>query len=86
MRVRLTARRDGGVLVIAIEDDGPGLDAAQIEAALRRGTRLDEQVPGSGLGLAIVHDIAELYGGSLALEPATLKGLRATLRLPAAAG
>ena len=86
VRVRLTARRDGGVLVIAIEDDGPGLDAAQIEAALRRGTRLDEQVPGSGLGLAIVHDIAELYGGSLALEPATLKGLRATLRLPAAAG
>ena len=85
-QVRLTARRDGGGLVVAIEDDGPGLDAAQIEAALRRGTRLDEQVPGSGLGLAIVHDIAELYGGSLALEPATLNGLRATLRLPAAAG
>jgi two-component system sensor histidine kinase CreC len=37
---------------------------------------------GSGLGLAIVRRVAELHGGSLALEAAA-PGLRATLELPA---
>ncbi len=83
-KVRLTARRDGGVLSLTVEDDGPGLAPEQVETVLRRGARLDEQVPGSGLGLAIVRDIAELYGGGLALERSALGGLGATLRLPAA--
>ena len=38
------------------------------EAVLQRGVRADEAAPGSGLGLAIVRDLAELYGGSIALE------------------
>jgi signal transduction histidine kinase len=46
--------------------------------------RADEAAPGSGLGLAIVADLAELYGGSIALGASPLGGLRATLRLPAA--
>jgi signal transduction histidine kinase len=36
---------------------------------------------GSGFGLAIVRDLAELYGGSIALDAPPLGGLRATLRL-----
>nr|WP_295941334.1 sensor histidine kinase [uncultured Acidovorax sp.] len=71
-------------LVVAVEDDGPGIDAAQRAQALERGVRLDETVPGTGLGLAIVQDLAALYGGRLDLEPAGLGGLRATLTLPAA--
>ena len=70
-------------LVVAVEDDGPGIDAAQRDQALERGVRLDETVPGTGLGLAIVQDLAALYGGRLDLEPAGLGGLRATLTLPA---
>ena len=46
----------------------PGLAAEQRAKVLERGRRLDERVPGSGLGLAIVADIAQLYGGRLALE------------------
>ena len=54
------------------------------EAVLQRGVRADEAAPGSGLGLAIVRDLAELYGGSIALESAPIGGLRARLQLPAA--
>jgi signal transduction histidine kinase len=79
---RLTAGR----LCLVIEDDGPGLAAEQRAKVLERGRRLDERVPGSGLGLAIVADIAQLYGGHLALEQAAAGGLRVSLDLPAAAG
>jgi len=48
------------------------------------GVRADEAAPGSGLGLAIVRDLAELYGGSIALEGSPLGGLTARLELPAA--
>lgn len=72
-------------LVLAVEDDGPGIGAAQRAQALQRGVRLDEAVPGTGLGLAIVQELAGLYGGCLELGPADpLGGLRAVLRLPAA--
>lgn len=72
-------------LLIAVEDDGPGLAAEQRLWVLERGVRLDESVPGSGLGLAIVRDLAALYGGRLDLESASGGGLRAVLRLPLAA-
>ncbi len=43
--------------------------------------------PGSGFGLAIVRDLADVYGGSIALDRSTsLGGLRAKLTLPAAQG
>jgi signal transduction histidine kinase len=49
---------------------------------LERGVRRDERVPGSGLGLAIVRDLAELYGGSIALERAPAGGVSACIELP----
>lgn len=70
-------------LMVTVEDDGPGIGAAQRAQALARGGRLDESMPGSGLGLAIVQELAALYGGQLALEPADLGGLRTVLVLPA---
>jgi signal transduction histidine kinase len=82
-RVFVTSSRGGSSVVIAVEDDGPGL-ADQLKAkALQRGERADEAVPGSGLGLAIARDLADVYGGSLALRTASTGGLRAELTLPA---
>ncbi|MFC7688934.1 sensor histidine kinase [Paeniroseomonas aquatica] len=80
--VTLEVAREAAEVVVAIADDGPGLTGQQRAMALARGVRLDEAAPGSGLGLAIVADLAALYGGSLTLEPASLSGLRAVLRLP----
>jgi signal transduction histidine kinase len=56
------------------------------DAVLRRGVRADESVAGHGLGLAIVRDVAEIYGGSIALGESSMGGLRATLVLPASDG
>jgi signal transduction histidine kinase len=73
----------GATVVITVDDDGPGLETSMREAVLQRGVRADEAAPGSGLGLAIVRDLAELYGGSIALGSAPAGGLRARLQLPA---
>jgi signal transduction histidine kinase len=72
------------VLVIRVEDDGPGLSEEEAQKALRRGVRLDEKTPGSGLGLDIVKELVDVYGGSLQLKRSVLGGLLCELRLPAA--
>jgi signal transduction histidine kinase len=74
----------GPMLRLVVDDDGPGLAAAEREAVLARGRRLDESKPGSGLGLSIVVEVARLYGGRLTLATAPSGGLRAVLTLPAA--
>ncbi len=85
-RVAVTVGGGGdGRLVLTVDDDGPGLDAAARTRATRRGERLDEKGPGAGLGLAIVNDLVELYGGELRLDGSPLGGLAARVELPAAA-
>ncbi|HZJ31352.1 MAG TPA: sensor histidine kinase [Vicinamibacterales bacterium] len=69
-------------ILVTVDDDGPGLAADMREKVLQRGVRADEQAAGSGLGLAIVRDLAEVYGGSIALSDSPLGGLRASLALP----
>lgn len=85
VRVSAASVDDGPMpqLLLAVEDDGPGIEAGQRAAVVARGARLDESVPGSGLGLAIVQELAGLYGGRLTLGTSPLGGLRAELRLPA---
>ena len=86
-RVRLSAAVDAAAdprqrLTLVIEDDGPGISAADRERVLERGVRADEKVPGHGLGLAMVHDTVDLYGGALAIDSSPLGGARFTVRLP----
>jgi signal transduction histidine kinase len=81
-RVVVSSTAADGAIVITVDDDGAGLEASKREIVLQRGVRADEIAPGSGLGLAIVRELAELYGGTIALESAAAGGLRAQLRLP----
>ena len=83
-RVALSSSPSGQTIVIDVDDDGPGLDPSMRSAVLQRGVRADEAAQGSGLGLAIVRDLAEVYGGSIALSSSPLGGLRARLILPSA--
>jgi signal transduction histidine kinase len=84
-RVFVTVEPKGGMIDIEIEDDGPGIPAADRGSLFSRGARLDTTgKPGTGLGLAIVRDVAEIYGGSIHLEESEdLGGLLARLTLPA---
>jgi signal transduction histidine kinase len=83
-RIAVASELHAGQVVLTVDDDGPGLAPELRARVLRRGVRADEAAPGSGLGLAIVADLAELYGGSIALDDAPGGGLRARLVLPAA--
>ena len=74
---------DSGVL-LAVEDDGPGIDASMRDAMLgrfQRGESLASE--GVGLGLPIAKRIAELHRASLRLvNAASGRGLRVEVRFP----
>jgi PAS domain S-box-containing protein len=60
---------DGGVLIM-VDDDGPGVAAAEREAIFGIFTRGsgESYVPGTGIGLALVSQFAELHGGRVWVE------------------
>jgi two-component system sensor histidine kinase TctE len=66
-------------VVVAIEDDGPGIPAEDRERVFTRFTRLerDSSRPGSGLGLPIAAMLAQATGARIALSTARSgQGLR----------
>ena len=73
---------DARFVVLAIEDDGPGIPEATRAAALSAGQRLDERGDGHGFGLSIATELANLYGGTLTLDTAALGGLAVRVALP----
>ena len=83
-RVAIASARQDGTVMITVDDDGPGLPVSMRDTVLKRGVRADEAAPGTGLGLAIVRDLADLYGGTIALDGSPQGGLRARLQLPSA--
>ena len=72
---------------VYVEDRGDGVDPAFVPQLFERFTRSESsrahQKEGAGLGLAIAHDFARSLGGELRYEPATPRGARFTLQLPA---
>ena len=74
-------RRPG--LMIAVDDDGPGIPDERIPLVLQRGVRGDERVQGHGIGLSIVQDIIRSYRGELQVgRSEELGGARFEVRLP----
>jgi len=85
--VFVTVEEKNQWIEILIEDDGTGIPEEERLRIFDRGVRLDTGKPGTGLGLAIVRDVAEIYGGSVALEESEdLGGLLVRLRLKKSAG
>jgi len=80
--IQIDERIGGPLVEILISDDGPGLSEAARADALIAGRRLDERGDGHGFGLSITRELAELYGGTLALERAAAGGLAVRLTLP----
>ncbi|PPF15473.1 two-component sensor histidine kinase [Rathayibacter sp. AY1D7] len=85
-QLALSTRIDGAEAVLAVDDDGPGIPAAECERVLERFVRLDEgrarDAGGSGLGLAIVAGIARAHGGRVVVGDSALGGARVEVRVP----
>lgn len=73
-------------VLVLIDDRGPGIPAAQLEAVFHPFYRVDtsrsKQTGGTGLGLYIARDLAHRHGGQLTLANRDGGGLRAELVLP----
>jgi signal transduction histidine kinase len=67
------------VVVLSVEDHGPGLNDADKAEAMRRFWRGDITTPGTGLGLAIVDALATASGGAATLSDTDDGGLTVTI-------
>ena len=73
-------------IVVAVEDDGPGIPAERREEAMRPFARLDPARTATGgnvgLGLSIARDVARAHGGTLRLGVSGMGGLKAEIVIP----
>lgn len=85
--VRIGIRASDTGWEFRIEDDGQGVNEAQIEQLSIRGVRLDENAAanGSGLGIAISQAVVQSYSGELQFSRSSLGGLSVLCRLPSPA-
>lgn len=83
--IRLSAAREGGRLLIAVEDDGPGIPEEERDRIFEPFYRLDRSrdraTGGFGLGLSIARKAVLLHGGSLTVEDSALGGARFVIAL-----
>jgi signal transduction histidine kinase len=79
----------GDRAVVRIRDGGPGIPEADLASVFDPFFRMESsrsrETGGTGLGLTIARNIAERYGGSIALRNHPEGGLEVTLEFPIAA-
>ena len=86
-RLSVRLHRDGETLVGTVEDDGVGIQPAQMAHIFERFYRADPSrsaaQAGAGLGLPMVRYIAAAHGGTVEAESTPGAGSAFTFRLPA---
>jgi two-component system OmpR family sensor kinase len=84
--VQVSARSEGGMGVLRVTDNGPGLDPVTASRIFDRFYRGDvsRSGAGTGLGLAIVWAIAVALGGTAEVDPGTGRGATVLVRIPLA--
>jgi two-component system, OmpR family, sensor kinase len=86
-RVRLTAWRVDGTVVLEVADTGPGFRAETLAHPFEpfaRATTARGREGGAGLGMTIVRAVVEAHGGSVTLDNPDDGGARVRLRFPGA--
>lgn len=83
--VTVRVGQEGAQAVLAVEDEGIGIPAADLDHIFERFTRGSNVVgrfPGSGIGLEGVKTLVEQHGGSIEVESREGEGSTFTIRLP----
>ena len=70
-QIRITGRRDGGVVVIEVSDTGPGV-SERARSHLFQAFQGSTRAGGAGLGLAIAAELVRAHGGEIRLVPGTI--------------
>ena len=85
-QVQISVQPQAEQLILAVEDDGPGIPLAERQRVLLPFTRLDQSRSrasgGFGLGLAIVQRIVQQHQGQILIEDSVLGGSRICLHFP----
>ena len=79
--VRVSARREGDGVAIAVSDDGPGIHREDLSRVFEPYFTTKEA--GTGLGLAVAQRIVEEHGGRIEVTSSPGHGATFTVRLPA---
>ena len=85
-RLRISMQVADGCASIAVDDNGPGIPADQIEQVFRPFFTTKAEGEGTGLGLSISQGIVDQHGGTLSVANRPEGGVRFTLRIPARPG
>jgi two-component system, OmpR family, sensor kinase len=87
-RVEISVRAESGVATVVIQDEGVGIESADIPRVFDRFYRAESArgaTAGAGLGLAIARWIADVHGADIAIGPAPERGTRVAVRFPGTA-
>jgi signal transduction histidine kinase len=78
-----SCRTVGDRVLVAVDDDGPGVPAADLDRLTERFWRANGDRPGSGLGLAIADRLVTARGGTFTVHSGPRGGLEVRVELPA---
>jgi len=85
-KINLQLTKKNNNLLIAIDDDGPGIPEKEYDNVFKPFYKIDKSRGDSkssvGLGLSIASDIIKSHGGNIILEKSPLNGLRVKIFLP----
>jgi len=80
--LRIATARDGGALLLSVEDAGVGMTPEVLARIFDPFFTTKDVGEGTGLGLPVVQGIVEAHGGRIEVESRTGEGSRFTVRFP----
>jgi len=87
-RIALIARKQGGAVLLTVQDNGPGIARREQKRIFDKFYRGEDpvtrEIEGTGLGLAMVKHIVGAHAGKVSVESELGKGAAFTIALPAA--
>jgi len=86
--IAVETKRDGDRIVFIVEDNGIGINKAELAKIFQRFYQVDQKLnrsaEGCGLGLSIVKRIVDAHGGTISVESELGKGTRFLVGIPVA--